>query len=185
MTTINGSLFNAWWDWVQVANDSYTTYELCNVFNQWDNGNGDLYIHSLTCADFAWLMFGEMQVLGAVFDPTSAPKHDFINLYSEAPIPVNASDPKWSSQILKFYQDFQWGNQSEEQKIEMFLRFLINDKFILSQGNYYYLKMSIPFFGLHYYTEAFPKPSDLGAHSEAAVKTVVSTHTKTRPLTLV
>eukprot|EP01027_Heterolobosea_sp_BB2_P011072 GEZU01016151.1.p1 GENE.GEZU01016151.1~~GEZU01016151.1.p1 ORF type:complete len:310 (-),score=91.26 GEZU01016151.1:172-1101(-) len=161
MAIINGKQFNDFYDWAVQANDTYTTYELWNVFDSWKEGNGEMYVHSLTCGDAAWVMFGKLKELGALWTNESfSAKHDFINLYSEPPIPVDVTDPKWAAEIVNFYKDFQWKGKTETEIAMMMMKFLIHDKFIFVNNQYYFLKMKFPYFGFHYAVEEFPDPDN-------------------------
>lgn len=164
MTTISGAQFNRFIDWLKPANETLTTYELWNIFEHWDGLKSPAHFRAQTCAESVWIFLGALRNMGAVIDMERIkPKHSFINLYSSKPQLVDTLDPENQAKIHAFYEGLQWAGKSDAEKIELFIKFLSSDKYVLHDNKYYLLSpMNFPYFGTHYATEPLPDtPIDL------------------------
>ncbi|EGG24057.1 hypothetical protein DFA_06195 [Cavenderia fasciculata] len=146
MTTINGSVFNQFIPWSISYNNSNPIYQTWDVWNSYGQ---DLYVPSNTCDDFAVAAFNFLYSRGSTYDCNIVLKRDYINLFSEKPVPVDYEENK--DEIIRFYQAF------NVQKGESFLTILENllsivglPKFIYIQEQYLQLSLNFPFADLKY-----------------------------------
>eukprot|EP01133_Synstelium_polycarpum_P010878 gene10878-12674_t len=146
MTTINGTVFNNFNQWMVGYNDTNPNYQ---TFDLWNNFGESLFIQSNTCDDFAVAGFDYLASQGAFFDCDIVFKRDYINLYTEKPIPVDYETEK--DHIIKYYSAFNiHKGESILEIIENLFSIVGLKKYVYIQGNYYQLNMNFPFVDIRY-----------------------------------
>lgn len=152
VATINGTIFNAFWPWIEKYNVTLPTYQLWNVYPAYNSSlDTGASVNTQDCFEFVWDSFRWLLYVGVQFYDKIAPARDFINLYSLTPQLVNMSDPGEASDVMQFY------SQLESEKVSTvtdFVMLLIKmapyDKFIYVNDEYYKLSFVFPYFAIRY-----------------------------------
>eukprot|EP01132_Coremiostelium_polycephalum_P002854 gene2854-3546_t len=146
MATINGALFNKFNSWMVNYNETFPIYQTWTIWDQFGKNN---FLQSTTCDDFTSAAFDFLHTVGVNYNCSTIFKRDFLNLYSEKPVPVDWETEQDS--IMKFYEvfDFKTGG-SIMQLIKKLFSVIGLKKYIYVNGDYYRLSLNYPFIDLRY-----------------------------------
>ncbi|GAM28628.1 hypothetical protein SAMD00019534_118040, partial [Acytostelium subglobosum LB1] len=153
MTRINGSVFNKFNQWMISYNTTNAIYQTWDVWTAFGKNH---FVGSNTCDDFVVQGLQFLATQGAVYNCSTLFKRDYLNVYSDKPVPVDFELEK--NDIMKYYEAlYFFKGQSIIEIIEQLFSVVELKKYIYIQGSYYHLNLRFPYVDIRY--ELAPVPN--------------------------
>eukprot|EP01128_Nolandella_sp_AFSM9_P008494 TRINITY_DN5205_c0_g1_i1.p1 TRINITY_DN5205_c0_g1~~TRINITY_DN5205_c0_g1_i1.p1 ORF type:complete len:314 (+),score=57.40 TRINITY_DN5205_c0_g1_i1:115-942(+) len=148
---MNGIQYNAFLEWLAVANKTFTRYDTVAVYKDYP---GTPWLDGFECFQFVFELIKKVQELGGKLTPGLTHLHMAVaSIYTNSKPQVVDFDGPYHNEIIKFYQalELQYKQLGIINFIGEILKLLLfGDAYLFYENQYYKIDAAFPYFKQHW-----------------------------------